>query len=119
MCLSITLPKRNDAEVVPLTVNEVEAMAAAVPERYRALIVLAAGMGLRQGECFGLTVDRVDFLRRQVRVDRQLVASLRAAQDSAGGAQRRRVDGRAIHARYVVMRAAGGRAEAIPAPARC
>jgi integrase len=28
---------------------------------------------LRQGECFGLTVDRIDFLRRQVRVDRQLV----------------------------------------------
>jgi integrase len=32
-------------------------------------------MGMRQGECFGLTVDRVDFLRRQVRVDRQLVAA--------------------------------------------
>jgi integrase len=31
-------------------------------------------MGLRQGECFGLTVDRVDFLRRHVRVDRQLVS---------------------------------------------
>ena len=36
--------------------------------------MFAAGTGLRQGECFGLTVDRVDFLRRQVRVDRQLVA---------------------------------------------
>lgn len=76
-CISITLPKRNEAEVVPLTVGEVEAMAAAVPDRYRALIVFAAGMGLRQGECFGLTVDRVDFLRRHVRVDRQLVSSLR------------------------------------------
>ena len=32
-------------------------------------------MGLRQGECFGLTVDRVDFLRRQVRIDRQLIAA--------------------------------------------
>jgi len=28
---------------------------------------------MRQVECFGLTVDRVDFLRRTVRVDRQLV----------------------------------------------
>ena len=37
-----------------------------MPERLRALIVFAAGTGLRQGECFGLTVDRVDFLRRQV-----------------------------------------------------
>lgn len=75
-CVGITLPKGNDAEVVRLSVCEVEAMAAAVPDRYRALIVFAAGMGLRQGECFGLTVDRVDFLRRQVRVDRQLVAAL-------------------------------------------
>jgi len=41
-----------------------------VPEPYRALIVFAVAMGLRQGECFGLTVDRVDFLRRHVRVDR-------------------------------------------------
>jgi integrase len=76
-CIGITLPTRDDAEVVPLTVSEVEAMAAAVPDRYRALIVFAAGMGLRQGECFGLTVDRVDFLRRQVRVDRQLVSATR------------------------------------------
>jgi hypothetical protein len=36
----------------------VEALAGAVPDRYRALIVFPAGMGLRQGECFGLSVDR-------------------------------------------------------------
>ena len=36
-------------------------------------MTLAAGTGLRQGEVFGLTVDRVDFLRRQLTVDRQLV----------------------------------------------
>ena len=72
-CIRIALPKHNDAEIVPLSVCEVEALAAAVPDRYRALIVFAAGMGLRQGECFGLSVDRVDFLRRQVRVDRQVI----------------------------------------------
>ncbi|HTT91629.1 MAG TPA: site-specific integrase [Acidimicrobiales bacterium] len=70
------MPKRADTEVVPLSVSDVEALVAAVPERYRSLIVFAAGMGLRQGECFGLTVDRVDFLRRQVRVHRQLVRVL-------------------------------------------
>jgi integrase len=75
-CIGITLPKRNEAEIVPLNVSEVEAMVAAVPDRYRALIVFAAGMGLRQGECFGLTVDRVDFLRRRVRVDRQLLSAV-------------------------------------------
>jgi len=66
-CVRISLPKRVDTEVVPLGVSEVEALVVAVPERYRALIVFAAAMGLRQGECFGLTVDRVDFLRRSGR----------------------------------------------------
>jgi integrase len=28
---------------------------------------------MRQGECFGLTIDRIDFLRRQLTVDRQLI----------------------------------------------
>ena len=50
-------------------------MVAAVPEHLRALIVFAAGTGLRQGECCGLTLDRVDFLRREVRVDLQLVGT--------------------------------------------
>ena len=36
-------------------------------------MILAAGSGMRQGECLGLTVDRLDFLRRVVHVDRQLV----------------------------------------------
>lgn len=75
-CVRIAVPKRLDTEVVPLGVAEVESLAAAVPDRYRAQIAFGAGMGLRQGECFGLTVDRVDFLRRHVRVDRQLTSSL-------------------------------------------
>ena len=75
-CIRISLPKRADTEVVPLGVSEVESLVVAVPERYEALIVFAAAMGLRQGECFGLTVDRVDFLRRHIRVDRQLTSAL-------------------------------------------
>jgi hypothetical protein len=35
--------------------------------------------GVAPSECFGLTVDRVDFLRRQVRVDRQRVSTLYGA----------------------------------------
>ena len=34
----------------------------------RGYVVLAAGTGLRQGECFGLTVDRLDMLRRTLAV---------------------------------------------------
>lgn len=73
-CIGIKLPKRVHGEMVPLDVTAVTALAAAVPVRYHALIVFAAGTGLRQAECFGLTLDRVDFLRRAVRVDRQLIA---------------------------------------------
>jgi len=72
-CIRISLPKRERREVVPLEVAQVEAMAEAVNRRYRPMIIFTAGMGLRPGEVFGLTTDRVDFVRRQVRVDRQLL----------------------------------------------
>jgi integrase len=51
---------------------QVPALAEAMPERWRAAVLLMATTGLRLGECLGLTVDRVDFLRRSIRVDRQL-----------------------------------------------
>lgn len=72
-CVGITLPRRPRPKVEPLPTDGVQALADAVPGRYRALVVLAAGTGLRQGECFGLDAGHVDFLRRQVRVERQLV----------------------------------------------
>lgn len=52
-----------------------QALAEVIPERYCAMVVLAAGTGLRQGEVFGLALDRGDFLRRTLMVDRQLVSS--------------------------------------------
>ena len=72
-CDGVKLPRRTKELIEPLTVEQVHALGAAAPARYRALVTLAAGTGLRQGECFGLTVDRVDFLRRSLRVDRQLI----------------------------------------------
>jgi integrase len=72
-CVGVKLPKRERKLVEPITVEQVQGLAAGLPERYRALVKLAAGSGLRQGEAFGLTVDRVDFLRRSITVDRQLV----------------------------------------------
>lgn len=44
-----------------------------MPEKLRALVTFTAGAGMRQGEVLGLTVDRLDMLRRTVTVDRQLV----------------------------------------------
>jgi len=72
-CVDVRLPTKPQREVVPLTPEQVAALAATIPDRYRALVVVGAGCGLRLGEATGLTVDRVDFLRRTVKVDRQLV----------------------------------------------
>lgn len=71
-CVGIKLPERAKKKVVPLSVDEVFAVSDAMPERYRAMVLLAAGTGMRQGEIFGLTTDRVRFLQRRIVVDRQL-----------------------------------------------
>lgn len=42
-----------------------------MPPRFRAVVVLLAGSGLRIGEALGLKTSDVDFLRRTVRVERQ------------------------------------------------
>jgi integrase len=72
-CVGVKLPEIARERVVPLELGQVQALADAILARYRALVTLGAGTGLRQGEAFGLTVDRVDFLRRTLTVDRQLV----------------------------------------------
>lgn len=74
-CDGVSLPRSSTSStsLVPLTTDEVYALADAMPDRYRALVLVSAGLGLRQGEACGLTVDRVDFLRRTVRIDRQLL----------------------------------------------
>lgn len=72
-CVGVKLPKVPTAEVRPLEPGQVRAIADAMSPRYRGLVLAGASLGMRQGELLGLTVDRVDFLRRTVRVDRQLV----------------------------------------------
>ena len=72
-CVDVRLPRPAPKRVEPLATARVEALIAAMPERYRALVVLAAGTGLRQGEAFGLELARVDFLRRTLEVRQQLV----------------------------------------------
>lgn len=72
-CDEITLPTPPPRRAEVLLPEQVAALAGYVPGRYRALILFAAATGLRPGEVFGLTVDRVDFLRGTVTVDRQLV----------------------------------------------
>ncbi|HEY5663468.1 MAG TPA: site-specific integrase [Ilumatobacter sp.] len=44
----------------------------------------ALGLGLRQGEACAITIDRVDFLRRRVTIDRQVVTARRAIDHALG-----------------------------------
>lgn len=76
-CEGTRLPKVQPKLVEPWTTEQVQALIAASPAIGKAALVVAAGTGLRQGEILGLTVDRVDFLRRSLRVDRQLVSTPR------------------------------------------
>ncbi|MGB3258886.1 MAG: tyrosine-type recombinase/integrase [Ornithinimicrobium sp.] len=69
----VRLPRVEARRIEVVPTDTVMAMVEAVPEDMRAMLVLAVGTGMRQGEIFGLLVDRVDFLRRVVHVDRQLV----------------------------------------------
>lgn len=74
-CRRIALPKDHDDEVKIPTVEEIEKVRAALDERWRAVVVVLAGSGLRIGELLGLRVDDVDFLRRTIRVQRQRLQS--------------------------------------------
>ena len=64
-----TVEKRR---IVPWASETVQAVVESHESRYRAVPVLGAGCGLRQGEIFGLQADDVDFLRRRVLVRRQV-----------------------------------------------
>ena len=52
-----------------LTINEVEALADAIRPRYRAFVLTGAYTGLRPGELAALCIDRLDILRRQLRIE--------------------------------------------------
>lgn len=70
--IGASLPSAPASPFLPLETEQVRSIAAAMTEHIRAAVVVAAGTGLRQGELFGLTGDRVAFLKRELRVDRQL-----------------------------------------------
>ncbi len=63
-------PERKAPRV--LNAMEVEALAAAIDPRFRAMVLLAAYAGLRLGECAALRRGRVDVLRRRVSVTEAL-----------------------------------------------
>lgn len=60
------------AERHTATVAEVDALAAAMPDRYAAAVILAAWSGLRAGELFGLARRHVDLDAGTVHVERAM-----------------------------------------------
>lgn len=74
--VKIQLPKieRTAAsQVVALDLDDVYRIADEAPPWLKAFVWTIATGGLRPGEAAGLTVERVDFMRRTISVDRQMV----------------------------------------------
>jgi integrase len=74
-CVGVVLPRVDESEHFILTPEQVHAIAGALSPRYRALVYVGAGCGLRHGEALGLELDHVDFLRREIRVEQQLAVT--------------------------------------------
>lgn len=75
-CEGVRLPpvRRRDVTEQVITPEQVtDKLLPAVPDRYKALVGLAAGTGLRWGECVGLRWDAVDIDAAAVRVVRVAV----------------------------------------------
>lgn len=82
-CVDVKLPRSSGRLDNVMSTPQVLALADAftpdhlrkrnVHGRYRALVLVGAGTGLRPGELFGLTLSAVNFLRRTLSVERQIV----------------------------------------------
>lgn len=73
----LSLPPMHRERVVPLTVDQVRALADAMAPEHRAMVLTQAGLGLRIGELLALRTSDVDFLRRTARVEHQIAQRTR------------------------------------------
>ena len=69
---SVKVPRQPRSKVKPWTPAQVREIRAGLPARWRAVADCGSGLGLRQGEIFGLAADSVDFLHRWVHVRMQV-----------------------------------------------
>lgn len=68
----VKLPETPSSDGFAARPEQVHALADAMPERYRAIVYVVAGCGLRAGEAYGLTPCAVDFDSHQLHVRHQL-----------------------------------------------
>ncbi|MEU5532459.1 tyrosine-type recombinase/integrase [Streptomyces sp. NPDC020362] len=69
---SVKAPKPEPRRIVPWRPERMLAVRAALPERYQAMVDMAGGCGMRQGEVLGLAFEEVDFAEGVVHVVRQV-----------------------------------------------
>ena len=69
---SMRTAKADARERPTLTMEEILRLAEAIGERYRALVLVGAILGLRWSEAIGLRVSDVDFLRRMLTVSQTI-----------------------------------------------
>jgi integrase len=69
---SVRRPRRGHNKVVPWPRERVLAVRAELPAKYQLMVWLGAGLGLRQGEIFGLSPEDVDIECGEVHVCRQV-----------------------------------------------
>jgi integrase len=70
---NVRVPRAAERKLVPWTPQQAAAVRAALPERLRALVDAGNGLGLRQSELFGLSVEEIEFLPGRVVHVRQQV----------------------------------------------
>lgn len=76
-CVDITLPDLPDAKYTIATPEQVWALHDGIAKPYRAVPLLVAGCGHRAGEVFGTELEDVNFLKREVTIERQTVKLVR------------------------------------------
>ncbi|MEV4752163.1 site-specific integrase [Streptosporangium sp. NPDC049248] len=69
---AVVLPTVVKKKIKPWSMEQVWAAADALPRQFQATVSVGAGIGLRQGEIFGLSPDDIDWLRGVVEVRRQV-----------------------------------------------
>ncbi|GAA1594179.1 site-specific integrase [Actinomadura kijaniata] len=72
-CADIRLPDIMPTLVRLMEPAQILALAKAMCDRYGLLALLGGGAGLRQGEAFGLALDRIDSNAQMITVDQQVV----------------------------------------------
>jgi integrase len=69
---SVRVPRQPKRRITPWTTAQIAAVRGGLPGRWQAVADCGAGLGMRQGEIFGLAAGAVGFLQRSVHVALQV-----------------------------------------------